>query len=109
MKILLSLLCVGIFLSPLSAQDDSATFSKIVAMEKAWNQAFKFRDTKAIDVLLDDGVVLVNDEMRTPISAFRARWRRRERGPLEMHDRWCDLDPLTMLELCAGLAAISAN
>ena len=62
MKILCTLLCVGIFLSPLSAQDDSATISKIVAMEKAWNQAFKFRDTRAIDALLDDGIVLVNDD-----------------------------------------------
>ncbi len=46
-----------------SAQDDSANVSsKIVAMEKAWNQAFKLRDTKAIDALLDDDIVLVNDD-----------------------------------------------
>jgi ketosteroid isomerase-like protein len=45
------------------AQDSgSATASKIMAMEKAWNQAFKMRDTKAIDELLDDGAVLVNDD-----------------------------------------------
>jgi ketosteroid isomerase-like protein len=50
--------------SPVVAQEgsNSATVSKIVAMEKAWNQAFKLRDTRAIDVLLDDGVVLVNDD-----------------------------------------------
>ena len=62
MKILSLLLLVGAFLSPLFAQDDSATVSKIVAMEKAWNQAYKLRDTKAIDALLDDGIVLVNDD-----------------------------------------------
>ena len=47
-----------------SAQDEAANAnaSKIMAMEKAWNQAFKLRDTKAIDALLDDSVVLVNDD-----------------------------------------------
>ena len=50
------------FCSPLFAQDDSATVSKIVAMEKAWNQAYKLRDIKAVDSLLDDGIVLVNDD-----------------------------------------------
>jgi ketosteroid isomerase-like protein len=49
---------------PASAQDNSATaaVSKIIALEKAWNQAFKGRDLKAIDALLDDRVVLVNDD-----------------------------------------------
>lgn len=49
---------------PAAAQDEenSATVSKIIAMEKAWNQAFKLRDLKAIDAILDDGVVLVNDD-----------------------------------------------
>ena len=60
--------CIWIFLlfAPaafLSAQDDSGTVkSKIIAMEKAWNQAYKLRDTKAIDSLLSDDVVLVNDD-----------------------------------------------
>jgi ketosteroid isomerase-like protein len=48
--------------SPLLAQNDAATVTKIIAMEKAWNQAFKLRDTKAVDALLDDGIVLVNDD-----------------------------------------------
>ena len=56
------LLIVALTVS-VSAQDDSANVSsKIVAMEKAWNQAFKLRDTKAIDSLLDDDIVLVNDD-----------------------------------------------
>jgi ketosteroid isomerase-like protein len=45
------------------AQEDSNTAqSKIVALEKGWNQAFKLRDTKAIDALLAEDVVLVNDD-----------------------------------------------
>jgi len=49
---------------PVSAQDESdrATQSKIVALEKAWNQAYKLADRKALDELLDDQLVLVNDD-----------------------------------------------
>lgn len=48
----------------LAAQDDAdlATQSRIVALEKAWNQAYKFADRKALDELLDDQLVLVNDD-----------------------------------------------
>jgi ketosteroid isomerase-like protein len=48
----------------LRAQDDEdrATQSRIVALEKAWNQAYKFADRKALDELLDDQLVLVNDD-----------------------------------------------
>jgi len=62
MKFLGLIALVMIAVSSVSAQEDSATISKIVAMEKAWNQAFKLRDTKAIDSLLDDSIVLVNDD-----------------------------------------------
>ena len=41
---------------------ESATKSKIAALEGAWNQAYKSGDTKALDVLLDNGIVLVNDD-----------------------------------------------
>ena len=61
MKLLWVLLLVA-FVSPLFAQDESAVVSKIVAMEKAWNQAYKLRDVKAVDALLGDGIVLVNDD-----------------------------------------------
>ncbi len=46
------------------AQQESVsdTKSKIVALEQAWNQAYKSADTKALDSLLDDGIVLVNDD-----------------------------------------------
>jgi ketosteroid isomerase-like protein len=48
----------------LAAQDDAdrATQSKIVALEQAWNQAYKLGDRKALDELLDDQLVLVNDD-----------------------------------------------
>src|SRR3989454_5077974 len=46
------------------AQDnnDAGTQSKIIALEKAWNQAYKLADRKALDALLDDQIVLVNDD-----------------------------------------------
>ena len=36
--------------------------SKIVALEQSWNQAYKSGDTKALDAILDDAIVLVNDD-----------------------------------------------
>jgi ketosteroid isomerase-like protein len=41
---------------------DAATKSKIVAMEQAWNQAYKSADAKGLDAILDNAVVLVNDD-----------------------------------------------
>jgi len=41
---------------------DAAVQSKIVALEKVWNQAYKMGDKKSLDQLLDDAVVLVNDD-----------------------------------------------
>jgi len=48
--------------SSLAAQERSSVESKIIAMEKAWNQAFKFRDKKALGEILHDSIVLVNDD-----------------------------------------------
>jgi ketosteroid isomerase-like protein len=64
MKILCFLAVVTVLFLPAAAQDnsESAAVSKIIALEKAWNQAFKSRDLKAIDALLDDRAVLVNDD-----------------------------------------------
>ncbi len=45
------------------AQDtDAAVKSKIVALEQLWNQAYKSGDSKALDSILDDSIVLVNDD-----------------------------------------------
>ncbi len=64
MKVTLLLLLVSTICIPVVAQDqgDPATVSKIVALEKAWNQAFKLRDTKAVDAILNENIVLVNDD-----------------------------------------------
>ena len=45
-----------------AGQDDSSVQSKIIALEKAWNQAYKAGDRKALDGILDDQIVLVNDD-----------------------------------------------
>ena len=42
------------------AQDDGSIESRIIAMEKAWNQAYTFRDKKALGQILHDPLVLVN-------------------------------------------------
>ncbi len=41
---------------------DAAAQSRIVALEQLWNQAYKSGDTKALDSILDDAIVLVNDD-----------------------------------------------
>lgn len=41
---------------------DSAVKSKVMALEQLWNQAYKSGDTKALNSILDDGIVLVNDD-----------------------------------------------
>jgi ketosteroid isomerase-like protein len=54
---------VGAVPGTLRAQETNSTVeSKIVAMEKAWNQAYKYRDKKALGEILDDRIVLVNDD-----------------------------------------------
>jgi ketosteroid isomerase-like protein len=46
------------------AQDDSdhGVESKIIALEKAWNQAYKAGDRRALDTILDNDIVLINDD-----------------------------------------------
>ncbi|HST12389.1 MAG TPA: nuclear transport factor 2 family protein [Terriglobales bacterium] len=46
------------------AQDNTnaSVEGKIVALEKLWNQAYKAGDTKALDSILDDSIVLINDD-----------------------------------------------
>ena len=45
-------------------QDDSAfgVQSRVIALEKAWNQAYKMGDARALDEILDDQIVLINDD-----------------------------------------------
>jgi ketosteroid isomerase-like protein len=48
---------------PVSSQDEDATArARVLALEKAWNQAYKAGDTKALDAILDNSLVLVEDD-----------------------------------------------
>lgn len=42
-------------------QTESAK-SKIIALEKSWNQAYKYRDKKALTEILDASLILVGDD-----------------------------------------------
>jgi ketosteroid isomerase-like protein len=55
-------LCVTTVVAAGQEASDSATKSKIAALEGAWNQAYKSGDAKALDAILDNGIVLVNDD-----------------------------------------------
>ena len=61
MKFLFCLALAFTLTLPALAQDNSVE-SKIIAIEKAWNQAYKFRDKKALGTILHDSIVLVNDD-----------------------------------------------
>lgn len=64
MKTAVSWMSVLICLIPafVAAQDDSEARAKVLALEKAWNQAYKLGDTKALGSILDDNIVLVEDD-----------------------------------------------
>src|SRR5258708_3398022 len=61
-SILMVLLFATALFAPGQDASESATKSKIAALEGAWNQAYKSGDTKALDTLLDNAIVLVNDD-----------------------------------------------
>ncbi|HET6175763.1 MAG TPA: nuclear transport factor 2 family protein [Candidatus Sulfotelmatobacter sp.] len=61
-SILLMFVCVTAAWVPAQSSGDAATKSKIIALEQLWNQAYKSGDTKALDSILDDAIVLVNDD-----------------------------------------------
>ena len=64
MKMLCVLALAVAMAAPLAAQekDNGSAESKVIAMEKAWNQAYKSRDGKALGTILHDSIVLVNDD-----------------------------------------------
>jgi len=49
----------------MQSSPDAAIQTKIIALEKAWNQAYKRADTRALDLILDDQIVLINDDGST--------------------------------------------
>ena len=56
----LALLCAP---SVVHAQDyDAAARDQVLALEKAWNQAYKAGDAKALAAILDNSLVLVEDD-----------------------------------------------
>jgi ketosteroid isomerase-like protein len=56
----LLLLATGAVLA--QSEPEAAAKAKVMALEKAWNQAYKLGDTKALGTLLDDAVVLIEDD-----------------------------------------------
>jgi len=49
-------------LAATAQEEDSAAPSMVLALEKAWNQAYKAGDTKALSAILDENIILVNDD-----------------------------------------------
>jgi ketosteroid isomerase-like protein len=62
---LLAFLCATALFAPAQGDIDPSVKSKIIALEKAWNQAYKLEDTRALDALLGNEIVLVNDDGST--------------------------------------------
>ena len=58
-------LCIALVLVAADEDREAGVRSKIVALEKAWNQAYKMGDTKSLDAILDDHMVLINDDGST--------------------------------------------
>jgi ketosteroid isomerase-like protein len=63
-KIFCILALAGAFAIPVLAQDRSDDETKIIALEKAWNRAYRARDGQALGTLLQDSIVLVTDDGR---------------------------------------------
>jgi ketosteroid isomerase-like protein len=56
----LVLLCASVRVS--AQQDEATARAQVLGLEKAWNQAYKSGDIKALDVILDNSLVLVEDD-----------------------------------------------
>ena len=59
-----ALLIIPLAATALFAQSEpeAAAKAKVIALEKAWNQAYKVGDTKALGAILDDNMLLVEDD-----------------------------------------------
>jgi len=62
---LLFVLCATALMVSMQSKPDAEIQTKIIALEKAWNQACKRGDTRALDLILDDQIVLINDDGST--------------------------------------------
>lgn len=61
-SVLVIFVCAMATLAWAQSETEDAAKSKVAALEQLWNQAYKSGDTKALDKILDDGIVLVNDD-----------------------------------------------
>src|ERR1700687_6023974 len=59
---LLAFFCAAGLLVPAQDDTNAGVQSKIIALEKAWNQAYKLGDVRALDGILDAQIVLINDD-----------------------------------------------
>jgi len=62
---MLVIVCATALLPAMQESADIGIQTKIIALEKAWNQAYKLGDTRSLDSLLDEHVVLINDDGST--------------------------------------------
>ena len=60
--LLMVLVCGAALFVPAQEDAERVVQSKIIALEKAWNQAYKLADKRALDRILDDQIVLINDD-----------------------------------------------
>ena len=66
LSFLLALTCLAHVCCLAQDESEAAVQTKVIALEKAWNQAYKLADKKALDTLLDNEIVLVNDDGSVP-------------------------------------------
>lgn len=62
LAILVIFVCAVSAWAPGQSDVETGAKSKVIALEQLWNQAYKSGDTKALDSILDSGIVLVNDD-----------------------------------------------
>ena len=88
----------------LAAEDssDPGVKTKVIALEKAWNQAYKLGDKNALADLLDDQVVLIDDGAMVSKSEFL-----RTIKPVHMAEQ--QLSPGTITVTVHGSSAIATG
>lgn len=60
--IVIACLCCISAVNAVAPEDEAAARAQVLALEKAWNQAYKAGDSKALDAILDNSLVLVEDD-----------------------------------------------
>lgn len=59
---LMIVICTAVLCVRAQDESEAAVRSKVIALEKAWNQAYKAGDIRALDSILDNQIVLINDD-----------------------------------------------